>query len=325
MFLSKFCRYGEVMEDKCVRCVKRMPVLIFFGKGGLAAFQLFVGLATRSKGLVADGIHSISDVVAALMMIIGLKISNREEDEAHPWGRGKVEFVFSLLVYTILIALAIFVFIDALETMVQGNRPAPHMLAFLGGVLAVVANFIFSYYGLCAGRKANSSFMIAYAKENRWDIVSGVVVTAGVLGANMGYVFLDSVAALIVAVIIFRSWAMLWLQAFRNLLDESLPHKKIKLIKEVVLSFREVQGISFMKTRLVGQSIWIDIEILVSSKLSVQRGYAVAREIRLALIRRFRHVKDVTVTYTCQETPLSPVIKVERHASRHLMPAGSRV
>ncbi len=312
------------MEQKCIACVKRMPVLIFFGKGILAAFQLFVGLATRSKGLVADGIHSISDVVAALMMIIGMKISSREEDEAHPWGRGKVEFVLSLLVYTVLVAIAIFVFIDAFEALIHGNRRPPHILAFLGGLVAVVANFIFSYYGLCAGRKANSAFMISYAKENRWDIVSGVIVVAGVLGANMGYVFLDAVAAMLVAVIIFRSWAALWIRAFRNLLDESLPHKKIKLIKDLILSFREVKGISFMKTRLVGQSIWIDLEILVSSALSVQKGFAVAREIRLALIRRFRHVKDVTVTYTCQETPLSPVIKIEKPASRHFMPVASR-
>lgn len=312
------------MEEKCAKCVKRMPVVIFLGKGVLAAFQLFVGLSTRSKGLVADGIHSISDVVAALMMIIGMKISSREDDETHPWGRGKVEFVLSLLVYTVLIALAVFVFIDAIEAMIHGNRRPPHILAFLGGVLAVVANFIFSYYGLCAGKKANSAFMIAYAKENRWDIVSGVIVVAGVLGANMGYIFFDAVAAMSVAVIIFRSWAALWIQAFRNLLDESLPPKKIKLIKNVILSFREVKGISFMKTRLVGQSIWIDLEILVSSALSVQKGYAVAREIRLALIRRFRHVKDVTVTYTCQETPLSPVIKVEKPALRRLLPAGSR-
>lgn len=311
------------MEDKCVRCVKRMPVLIFLGKGVLAAFQLCVGLITRSKGLVADGIHSISDVVAALVMIVGIKISGRGEDEAHPWGRGKVEFVLSLLVYTVLIALAVFVFIDGFEALVHGNRRPPHILAFLGGVLAVVANFIFAYYGLCAGRKANSSFMIAYARENRWDIVSGVIVVGGVLGANWGYVFLDAVAAMIVAVIIFRSWAALWIQAFRNLLDESLPHKKIKLIKDLILSFREVKGIGFMKTRLVGQSIWIDLEIQVSSALSVQKGYSVAREIRLALIRRFRHVKDVTVTYTCQETPLSPVIKIEKSVSRKLATATS--
>lgn len=311
------------MEEKCIKCVKRMPFLIFFGKVILAAMQLFVGLGTSSKGLVADAIHSISDVVAALMVIIGMKITNREEDDAHPWGRGKVEFVMTLLVYTVLIALSVFIFIDGLEAVLWGNCKPPHMLAFLGGLIEIIANFIFAYYGLCAGRKANSALMITFSKENRWDIFSGVVVIVGVLGANMGYVFMDAAAAMIVAVIIFCSWSSLWLQAFRNLLDESLSIKKIKLIKDVILSFREVKGISFMKTRLVGQSVWIDLEILVSSKITVQKGYEVAREVRLALIRRFRHVKDVTVTYTCEETPLSPVLLKGKHVRRDLVAASS--
>jgi cation diffusion facilitator family transporter len=300
-----------------------MPVLIFFGKVILSVLLLMVGLSTRSKGLVADAIHSVSDVFAAFVVLIGFKISNREETPAHPWGHGKVEFVLSLILYTVLIGLSVFIFVDALEAVLgAGTRRPPHMLAALGGLIEIVASFIFAYYGLCAGKKANSALMISFARENRMDILTGIVVVAGVLGANFGYVFLDALAAMIVAIVIFCSWGALWLQALNNLLDQSLSPRKIKLIKDLVLSFREVKDIRFMKTRLIGQSIWVDIEILVNAKLSVQKGYAVAREIRLALVRRFRHIKDVTVTYTCEETPFSPKLAQFEERGRLVPAAG---
>ena len=116
------------------------------------------------------------------------------------------------------------------------------------------------------------------------------------------------VAAVLVALIIFRTGLRLWIQAFRNLLDESLPYEKVKLLKDFILQYQAVKDISFLKTRRVGQTVWADIELVVSPKMSVQEGHAIAREVRLALIRRFRHIKEAVVTCTCNENPLTPKI-----------------
>ena len=296
------------MEQKCIDCGKRVPWVIFFGNTILSAFQIFVGLVSGSKGLVADGAHSGADVVAALMMMISLGISGREDDETHPWGHGKIEFASALLIYTILVVLAIVLLIDAGEAIISGHVKPPHMAAFVAGVVAVFLNYVLSSYGFCAGNQLNSPSMIANANENRSDMLSSIAVVLGILGANMGFPILDSVAAVLVALIIFRTGLRLWIQAFRNLLDESLPYEKVKLLKDFILQYQAVKDISFLKTRRVGQTVWADIELVVSPKMSVQEGHAIAREVRLALIRRFRHIKEAVVTCTCNENPLTPKI-----------------
>ena len=296
------------MEQKCIDCGKRVPWVIFFGNTILSTFQIFVGLISGSKGLVADGVHSGADVVAAMMMMISLAISGRKDDDTHPWGHGKIEFASALLIYTILVVLAIVLLVDAGEAIIRGHVKPPHMAAFVAGVVAVFLNYVLSSYGFCAGNQLNSPSMIANANENRSDMLSSIAVVLGILGANMGFPVLDSVAAVLVALIIFRTGVTLWLQAFRNLLDQSLPFDKIKLIKDFILQYKAVKDIGFLKTRRVGQTVWADIEIVVNPQMNVQDGYAVAREIRLALIRRFRHIKDAMVTFTCKENPFT-----ERH------------
>lgn len=295
------------MEAKCERCVKRVPWVVFFGKSMLAVFQIAVGLSARSKGLVADGIHSASDIIASIMMMLSLTIASREDDENHPWGRGKAEYAASILIYSLLIVVAFYILFDAIQGILKGRVQPPRMVAFVAGLVAMLANFILSSYGACAGKKISSPFMVAFAKENRSDILTGVAVAIGIIGSNMGFIFLDGAAAVLVALIILKAWMGLWLEAFRNLIDESLPISKTKLIKQTILQYREVKDISFIKTRRVGQLVWVDVEILVDPTMSVSQGYAIAREIRLALIRRFKHIKDVNVTYTCKESPFSKI------------------
>jgi cation diffusion facilitator family transporter len=210
------------------------------------------------------------------------------------------------LIYTILVVLAIVLLVDAGEAIIRGHVKPPHMAAFVAGVVAVFLNYVLSSYGFCAGNRLNSPSMIANANENRSDMLSSIAVVLGILGANLGFPVLDSVAAVLVALIIFRTGLTLWLQAFRNLLDQSLPFEKIKLIRDFILQYKAVRDISFLTTRRVGQTVWADIEIVVSPEMNVQEGFSVAREIRLALIRRFRHIKDAMVTCTCKENPFIP-------------------
>ena len=147
----------------------------------------------------------------------------------------------------------------------------------------------------------NSPAMIANANENRADMLSSVAVVIGIIGANMGFVVLDSLAAILVALIIFKTALTLGLQAFRNLMDISLPGEKTELIKKVAAAYRDVKGVKYIKTRRVGQHVWIDMEIFVDPRKNIKEAHAVTREVRLALIRKFKHVKDATVSFTCVE------------------------
>jgi cation diffusion facilitator family transporter len=286
------------MEDKCVKCGKAIPVVCFFGHSTLAVFKTVVGALAGSKGLVADGLHSASDIIATVMVMITLRISGKKDDESHPWGHGKSEFVGAIIVYAILLGIAIVIFYDAMRAMLSGSKRPPHMVAFFAAVVAVIANFILSGYAYCAGKKLNSPGMVAIANENKADMISGIAVLIGVLAANMGLVILDSVAAIIVGLIIARTAITLGIASFKDIMDASLPTEKERLIEKVILQYKEVKGINFLHTRRVGHSVWIDMDIVIDADKTVKEAHAIVKEVRQALMRRFKHIKDASISYS---------------------------
>ncbi|MBF0494526.1 MAG: cation transporter [Candidatus Omnitrophica bacterium] len=289
------------IAEKCVKCGKMVPWMVLLGNSTMTIFQLYVGYLSQSKGLIADGYHSGTDILCTLMVIITVGFSGRKNDKNHPWGHGKAESFGALLAYMTLLCIAGMILFDATEAIIKGVVRPPHWAAFFAALVAIISNYILSSYGFCAGKKLNSPALIANANENRSDMLSSVAVCIGVFLANLGFTRLDAMAAVLVGLMIGKSGIILGLQALRNLLDESLPESKKKLIADFVMQYREVKGISYINARSVGPQAWIDIEIILDQKKSVKEGHAIAREIRQALMRRFMHIREVTVSFTCKE------------------------
>ncbi|MBF0330857.1 MAG: cation transporter [Candidatus Omnitrophica bacterium] len=297
------------MEDKCVRCGRIVPWAVLAGNLTLAIFQVYVGKVAGSKGLVADGIHSATDVVTTMMVIITMRLSSHTDNKKYPWGLGKAEFLGAVFAYILLFCIAMMIFIDAVAVILSGVIHPPHMAAFFAAAVAILANFILSSYGFCAGKKLNSPAMIANAQENRSDMLSSIAVLVGVFAANVGFPIVDALAAIFVGLMIAHSAVTLGLQSYKNLIDESLPGEREKLIEEEVLQYREVRGVNYVHARRVGQQAWIDMEIIIDPKRTVKEGHFIAREVRQALMRRFVQIKEVTISFTCKENLVVPVKK----------------
>ena len=292
-----------MVEEKCVKCGRVVPVMVVVGNATLSLFQIIIGIMTGSKGLLADGIHSGTDVLTSVMVIITVGLSRRKSDDKHPWGRGKAEFLGAVFAYALLLYISIMILIDATRAMFSKNIHPPHGAAFFCAVVAILANYILSSYGLCVGKKLNSPAMIANANENRSDMIASIAVSIGILLANLGFPILDPIAALIVGLMIGRMAITLGSSALKNLIDESLPAEKKALLERVALQYKEVKGINYLHTRRVGQQAWVDMEIIIDPKRSIKEGHAIAREVRAALFRRFPQIKEVTITFTCKENP----------------------
>ncbi|MBF0569190.1 MAG: cation transporter [Candidatus Omnitrophica bacterium] len=289
------------MQDKCIRCGKIVPWVVLMGNLTLAIFQIYVGYVAKSKGLVADGIHSGTDVVTTMMVIVTVALSSHKDDKKYPWGLGKSEFLGAVFAYVLLFGISVMILVDALAVITSGVIRPPHMAAFFAAGVAILANFILSSYGFCAGKKLNSPAMIANAQENRSDMLSSIAVLVGVFAANVGFPIVDALAAIFVGLMIMKSAVTLGLQAFKNLIDEALPGDREKLITEEAMQYREVRGVNYVHARRVGQKAWIDIEIIIDPKRTVKEGHAICREVRAALMRRFVQIKDVTISFTCKE------------------------
>ncbi len=289
------------MQERCVKCGKIVPWIVLLGNLTLAIFQIYVGYAAKSKGLVADGFHSGTDVMTTLMVIITVRLSAHRDDKKYPWGLGKSEFIGAVFAYILLFGIAGMILIDAIGIIVSGKIHPPHMAAFFAAMVAILANFILSSYGFCVGKKLNSPAMIANAQENRSDMLSSIAVLFGVFAANIGFPIVDALAAIFVGLMIGKSAVTLGLQSFKNLIDEALPGDKEKVIEAEVLQYRQVLGVNYVHARRVGQSAWVDLEIIIDPKRTVKEGHAIAREVRQALMRKYAQIKDVTVAFTCKE------------------------
>ncbi len=286
------------INEKCLACGRQIPWVCFFGNLALATFKIVVGLITGSKGLFADGMHSGSDVLATVMVIISLKITDRKQDQAHPWGYGKSEYVGSFLVYIILLFLGSWIFIDAAGNIIHGTLEPPHLISMFAAMVSIVTNVILSSYGFCAGKRLNSPAMIANANENKADMISSMAVVVGIAGAHFGYTFADPLAAIVVALLIIRMSATLLFEAVAGLMDKSVDKKALRRISQVALNQKGVTGVSLIKARKLGGKTWVEIEILTDPMCSVTQANAICYEVRIAILRKAVHIKDVSISFS---------------------------
>lgn len=286
------------IDEKCLACGRRIPWVCFFGNLSLAIFKIAVGLISGSKGLFADGMHSGSDVLATVMVIISLKITDKKQSRAHPWGYGKVEYVGSFLVYIILLLLGSWILIDAIGNIIHRTLEPPHLISMFAAMVSIVSNVILSSYGFCAGKRLNSPAMIANANENKADMISSMAVVVGIVGAHFGYTFADPLAAIVVALLIIRMSGTLLFEAIAGLMDKSVDKKALRRITQVALNEKGVTGVSFIKARKLGGKAWVEMEILTDPGGSVSQANAICYEVRNAILRKAFQIKDVVISFS---------------------------
>ena len=287
--------------EKCIRCANRVPVVCFFSNLTLAIFKITVGWLTYSKGLFADGIHSFSDVIATTGVIISLKISGKGVDEKYPYGRGKIEFISCIFVYSVLFLVAILILSSAIKHLLQGDLRTPGILSLFSALVSVFANIMLYRLGMCAGKAINSPAIIANAKENKADMLSSIAVIVGISGCHLGYKYSDALAAILVGLIIIKTAMTLGWKAIQDLLDTSIPVEKIKLINKRILTIEQVKRVSYIKTRRTGKHYQVDVEILLSPNLSIRDGDEIAQAVKYKIMNISNKISDVIVIKACEQ------------------------
>lgn len=285
--------------EKCVNCAKRVPVVCFFSNLTLAIFKMSVGHLTNSKGLFADGIHSLSDVVATTGVIVSLKIAQKGDDPRYPYGRGKIEFVSCVFVYSILFTVSILIFAEAINSIIEGNLKPPGLISLFSAFVSVIANVLLFKLGLCAGRAVNSPAIIANANENKADMLSSIAVIIGIAGSNLGYLYFDPLAAVAVSLIIFRASTTLGWKAIEALMDTSLPPGKLRAINEIILEMGVVERVNYIKTRRLGSHYWLDVGVQVSPSLTMREGDVLLKVVKKTILGISEKIRDATVVLAC--------------------------
>ncbi len=281
--------------EYCRICRDEVTWWSIFANIGLSIYKGLLGAMTGSVALVADSLHSAADVVASVVTLFSLKLSDRKANEKYPYGYGNIQFIASSIVGVILILGAIYLMYESVMKIVMGPLEPPSVIAVLGAAVSIVINELMYRYQGCVGKENNSPAIIANAWDNRSDALSSVGVLIGILFAVLGYPIADVLAALVVGVMVAKIGVELNMEAIEGLMDSSIEMDVLRTIYDIAMDTPKVDGVQFLRGRNVGEDVHLDICILVKGKLKVEDGDVIAEALKKRISKEVDHVTDLQV------------------------------
>lgn len=262
----------------------------------LAVVKILFGYIGHSQALIVDGIHSLSDLLSDLLVLFASHHANQEPDAEHPYGHGRFETAATLALGILLALVGIGIGWDSVERLLLDEETAvPTQLALYAALFSILANEGLYWYSIIIARKLRSKMLEANAWHHRSDAVSSIVVLVGIVGTQFGIDNLDTIAAVIVSLMIIKiGWSLGW-QALEELVDKSLDEDEVAKVSKLIDKVDGVHSIHMLRTRKSGHLSAADVHVLVDPGLSVSEGHMIAVAVEDKLKKNVEHLSDITV------------------------------
>jgi len=261
----------------------------------LSILKIGVGWLAQSHALIADGLHSLSDLLSDGLVYYASHHSSQEADEEHPYGHARFETLATVILGALLFAVAGGIVWDAGNRFFSDEVVSYGWLVITVAALSVLSKEVLYHLTLRVAKQTKSDLMKANAWHHRSDAISSLIVLVGV-GLDMaGFKYFDSIAALLVGLMVAKIGFELVLDASKELVDTALDAEVIKQIKEVILNVQGVQALHFLRSRKMGEMALIDVHIIVSPMISVSEGHLISDTVRNTLLEKVENIAEVMV------------------------------
>lgn len=321
--------------ERRYREIRRVTVVGAWINAVLASIKLTAGWLAQSQALIADGLHSVSDLMSDFLLLFAAKHATRDADAEHPYGHGRIETLFGIAQGVILGGFAIGIAFDAVQRLLEpATLLQPSVWALIIAGVSVLAKEGLYRYTLRAARRLRSNMLRGNAWDHRSDAISSVIVVVGVAGTLIGLPSLDALAAIGVALMIIKiGWDLIW-QSLRELIDTALDAEVVESIRQQILQVGGVRHVHMLRTRKSGGDALVDVHIQVDPTLSVSEGHRIGEKVRNDLIARIEEVADVTVhidpeddeiTSPCDHLPLRDELLPQLRAHWQGVPAAAAI
>lgn len=262
----------------------------------LSTGQIFLGIVGNSQALVADGVHTLSDLSTDFLVLYAIWQGNKEADDDHPYGHGRIETAATVFLGLLLAFVGLAIAINAALRLTEPSliiTPAPITL-----VMAVIT--IFSKEGLYRytigiADRYHSTILRANAWHHRSDAISSIIVLIGIGGSIMGLPYFDALAAIGLGTMIIRMGLLLSWDAIKELIDTALSQDEVAAIRQAIISTDGVVDLHLLRSRLMGGRALIDVHLQVDGNISVSEGHQISEFVRHRLIDEFESVDEVLV------------------------------
>ena len=292
--MNKHRSIGNIQH---INQVRRITWIGFVTNLFLAILKFVVGFLGNSKAVMADAVHSLSDMSTDLAVIFGVKYWSAPADEDHPYGHQRIETIITGIIGLSLVIVAFGIGYNSLITIRNVNIKQPGWIALVGVVVSIVLKEGLYHWTIAIGRRTKSSALMANAWHHRSDALSSIPALIAVTAAAVhpGLAFIDPVGALVVALIILKvSWGILH-PAISELADRGASQKDRKKIESIVAGIDGVQHIHAIRTRRMGVGFFADIHIMIDGEMTIWKGHQISEAIKHELIENGPEILDVLV------------------------------
>lgn len=286
------------MKNNDLKEGMKVSVISIIGNVFLSIFKFIAGIIGKSNAMISDSIHSLSDVLSTIVVMIGLKLASKKEDVSHPYGHERIECVASFI-------LAIFLFITGLGIGWMGIKTiffenysdikTPTLIALIAAIISIITKEAMYWYTRSVAKKIKSDALMADAWHHRSDALSSIGSLIGIGGAMMGFKLLDSIASIIICFCIIKVSYDIFMDSVDKMVDKACNSDFINKICDLVLSTNGVLNIDLIKTRLFGNKIYIDLEIAANQDLTLKEAHKIAQEVHDNIENNYEDVKHCMV------------------------------
>lgn len=259
--------------------IRKMSLISLIGNTVLSGFKLFAGVIGNSGAMISDAIHSFSDVLTTLIAWIGVKVSKKAADEAHPYGHERMECVASLLLGLVLMATGLGVGRVGVDNIIANNYETlaiPKLIALAASVVSILGKEAMFWYTRYYAKLINSSAFMADAWHHRSDAISSIGSFIGIAGAMLGFPVMDSVASVVICLFILKVAYDILRDALMKMLDTSCGEAYENQLTHYIAEKEDVRSVDLLHSRMFGNKVFIDLEISVDGDKSLRDAHAVA-------------------------------------------------
>lgn len=289
-------------KEETEAIVQSTAAVGIFGNVILSAFKLFAGIFGHSAAMVSDAVHSLSDVFATLIAYIGRKLSEKPADDEHPYGHERFECIASVILGAILIATGVRIGLSCVDAIVNKTyltAAEPGIIALIAAIASIVVKESMFWYTRYQAKRIKSSAFMADAWHHRSDALSSIGAFVGIGAARMGYPIMDSVAGLLISVVILIVAARIISDAVNNMLDRSADPALMAEMRKAINDYSAEHdldvSVDSLITRRFGDRVYVDLEIGIDGNMRLKDAHDIAEEIHYMIEKEYKDVKHVMV------------------------------
>lgn len=261
----------------------------------LGIIKIIVGFWGNSHALIADGFHSLSDLITDFLIVVASRYGTRSADVKHPYGYGRIETLATAAISILLMIVGAGIIYDGIYHILYGVLMKPQTIVLWIVVFSIITKELLYHYTRKIAVRVKSELLYANAWHHRTDAASSIIVLIGVFGAMVGILYLDDIAAIIVGLmIIYVGWSLVR-ESIGELIDVGVDEKILAQINHHILAINGVQAIHQLRTRSMHGRILMDVHVLVDPGLSVSEGHHIAQQVHYTLMALNDAIFDVTV------------------------------